>query len=90
MITVATPAGEAQPTQDLSFTYYVQNDYAGDSARKRWDGTAWPPDYLQWRTNPSADEPPGPLPISRRCCGNGRVVGAGWTALQLGSAAAGG
>jgi hypothetical protein len=51
MYTMATVAGESQPTQDLDLTYYLQNDRWG-SGRKRWAGTATPPDYWEWRANP--------------------------------------
>jgi hypothetical protein len=56
MITVATLAGQSEPTQDLNFTYYLQNDidnpdYYADHV-KRWWGEATPPDYLWWHVNP--------------------------------------
>jgi hypothetical protein len=53
MIIVATEAGQQDPTQDLSLTYYVQNDLWGDSAVKRWGGDATPPDYPEWHMNPA-------------------------------------
>ena len=49
--TVATLAGNSQLTEDLNFTYYVQNDVSG-SGRKRFDGYAAPPDYSGWHRNP--------------------------------------
>ena len=52
MITVATLAGQSQSTQNLNLTYYVQNDFGGTTANKRWRGTATPPDYPEWRVNP--------------------------------------
>ena len=51
MITVATLADQSQPTQDLDFTYYVQNDKWG-TGYKRWAGQATAPDYPEWHTNP--------------------------------------
>jgi hypothetical protein len=51
MYTMATAAGQSQPTQDLDLAYYVQNDNWG-TGLKRWDGWAEPPDYPQWRANP--------------------------------------
>jgi hypothetical protein len=51
MHTIASAAGESQPTHDLSLTYYVQNDQWG-SGVKRWNGWAQPPDYPVWRENP--------------------------------------
>ena len=51
LITVATLAGQSQPTQDLGLTYYMQNDLSG-SGHKRWGGMATAPDYPEWHTNP--------------------------------------
>jgi hypothetical protein len=44
MFTLGTLAGQSQPTQDVSFSYYVQNDTVGS----RWSGDATPPDYPEW------------------------------------------
>jgi hypothetical protein len=52
LTSTATVAGQSPPTQDLSFTYYVQNDL-GASGAKRWWGDATPPDYSEWRLNPA-------------------------------------
>ncbi len=55
MITVATLAGQSEATQDLSITYYVQNNLWDDQpggGRKRWWGEATPPDYPWWHVNP--------------------------------------
>ncbi len=60
MITIATLAGEAAPTQDLTFTYYVQNDLGNpDRSGKRWWGDASPPGYPEWRMNPQHFLAPG-------------------------------
>lgn len=50
--TEARVAGQADPTDDLDFTYYVQNDIHGNSSVKRWSGSATPPDYPEWDDNP--------------------------------------
>jgi hypothetical protein len=52
MVTLATLAGQSEPTADLTFTYYVQNDIGG-SGGKRWWGNATPPDYPEWHVNPA-------------------------------------
>jgi hypothetical protein len=51
LVTKVTLAGESQPTENLTFTYYLQNDQGG-SGGKRWAGDATPPDYPQWHSNP--------------------------------------
>jgi hypothetical protein len=50
MVTLGTRAGQSQPTQDVDFTYYVQNGLWG-SGFKRWLGTATPPDYPEWHNS---------------------------------------
>jgi hypothetical protein len=50
----AREAGTETPAQGLQFTYYLQNnkgEYA-DPQFKRWDNTATPPEYPEWRSNP--------------------------------------
>ncbi len=49
MCSVRLPEGD--PADDLSLTYYVQNDQSG-SGKKRFDGPALPPDYYGWHNNP--------------------------------------
>ncbi len=47
---VRLPQGD--PAQDLTLTYYVQNDIWGESYKKRFDGLAFPPEYENWHANP--------------------------------------
>jgi hypothetical protein len=46
LATLATLPGQWEPTQDLDFTFYVQNDRWG-TGRRRWGGIATPPDYWE-------------------------------------------
>ena len=50
----ATGAGSS-PASALAFTYYLQNDRAGDGL-KRWEGSATAPEYPEWRSNPQTLE----------------------------------
>jgi hypothetical protein len=48
----ASPAGHPyDPTPELEFTYYFQND-RWSSGKQRWDVSATPPNYPEWHNNP--------------------------------------
>jgi hypothetical protein len=51
---LASVAGTESPATGLQLTYYLQNDYDNPESygSKRWDGTATPPAYPEWRSNP--------------------------------------
>jgi hypothetical protein len=52
-----TEAGTWMPTSALTFAYYLQNDRDNPGfGLKRWEGFAFPPEYLDWRNNPQTLE----------------------------------
>jgi hypothetical protein len=83
-----TVAGTGAPATELEITYYLQND-RNTLGRKRWDGTATPPDYPEWRNwsqvllyvtangLPNSSDDPSNM-FDRQAWG-----GSGWTGVGL-------